>query len=108
MGGAWAELRRRITAWEGAYPGVSTHSFAWRGKEGVLPRQTASACVKCTAGSGKKKKKEFRAGCSAGWYSCCTALRSTVLNLEFGRSWGSSGMDKRLVGSPHPAQACGT
>lgn len=56
MGGAWAELRRRITAWEGAHPGVSTHSFAWRGKEGVLPCQTASACVKCTAGSEKKKR----------------------------------------------------
>lgn len=35
VGGAWAGLRRRRAAWEGAHPGVSTHSFAWQGKEGV-------------------------------------------------------------------------
>lgn len=34
-GGAWTELRRRIAAWEGTQPGVSTHSLSWRGKEGV-------------------------------------------------------------------------
>lgn len=36
LGGDWAGPRRRIAAWEGAHPGVSTHSFAWQGKEGVL------------------------------------------------------------------------
>lgn len=35
------------------------------------------------------------------------ALRSTVLNLELGWPWRSSAAAESLVGSPHPAQACG-